>query len=91
MAGLVGAGRTEMLQCLFGVSEPLGGTIEVSGQTIEIHSPSDAIDAGLALVPEDRKQQGLVIDMSIRHNVSLPGLDRNRVAGLFINGSGRSR
>lgn len=91
VSGLVGAGRTEMLQCLFGASQPLGGTIEIDGKSVNLRSPSDAIEAGLALVPEDRKQQGLVIDMSVRHNASLAGLQRNQKPGGFINDDAESQ
>ncbi len=86
VAGLIGAGRSEMLRTLFGVDARLAGTVRIGGQEAKIDSPRDAMDAGLALVPEDRKAQGLVIDMAVRPNVSLAGLHRNRVAGLFRNG-----
>jgi ribose transport system ATP-binding protein len=85
VAGLVGAGRTEMLQVLFGVDQALGGSVEIDGQSVVFESPRDAIEAGLALVPEDRKQQGLVLEMSVRENISLPGLRRHRVGGIFLN------
>jgi len=63
VAGLVGAGRTETLQVLFGVEPAVSGSIEVGGKAVRINTPIDAIDAGLALVPEDRKLQGLVLEM----------------------------
>jgi ribose transport system ATP-binding protein len=85
VAGLVGAGRTEMLRVLFGIDPPRGGTIQVNGRAVRIRNPRDAIAAGIALVPEDRKEQGLVIEMSVRHNVGLAGLMRHRLAGLFLN------
>ena len=86
VAGLVGAGRTEMLRVLFGVDRPVSGTIRINGRPIMLRSPIDAIAAGLALVPEDRKQQGLVLEMSVRENIGLPGLWRNRrpFAGLNL-------
>ncbi len=87
VAGLVGAGRTEMLRTLFGVDPMLAGTIRVDGQPIALHSPRDAINAGLALVPEDRKAEGLVIDMPVRSNVSLASLRRHRRLGVFRNES----
>jgi ribose transport system ATP-binding protein len=71
IAGLVGAGRTEMLESLFGVRPAVGGTIQVAGRPLHLRGPLDAICAGVGLVPEDRKQQGLVLEMSIRHNISL--------------------
>ncbi|MCA9078051.1 MAG: sugar ABC transporter ATP-binding protein [Planctomycetaceae bacterium] len=87
VAGLVGAGRTELLRALFGVDPILGGTIKVAGQKVAIRSSLDAIKAGLALVPEDRKGEGLVIDMPVRSNVSLASLRRNRRLGVFRNGT----
>lgn len=74
LAGLVGAGRTELAGALFGVAPSKTGTIKVDGRPVSIRCPADAIEAGIALVPEDRKQQGLVLEMMIRHNTSLPGL-----------------
>ena len=85
VAGLVGAGRTEMLRTLFGVDRPLAGEISVGGQTVTLKSPEDAINAGIALVPEDRKQQGLILEMAIRHNIGLAGLRRNALSGGFLN------
>tara|TARA_R110002111_G_scaffold2705_4_gene17970 strand:+ start:71871 stop:73403 length:1533 start_codon:yes stop_codon:yes gene_type:complete len=78
ISGLVGAGRTELLQVLFGIDAPRGGTIFVNGKEIHIHSPKDAIKAGLALVPEDRKLQGLILEMAVRENMSLASLSRDR-------------
>jgi ribose transport system ATP-binding protein len=84
VAGLVGAGRTEMLQTLFGVTPALSGTIKVAGRIVTPQSPREAIRAGLALVPEDRKQQGLILEMAVRENMSLPSLRRTQHAG-FLN------
>jgi ribose transport system ATP-binding protein len=74
IAGLVGAGRTELLTTLFGVTPPVAGSIRVAGRPLAPRSPRDAIRAGLALVPEDRKQQGLVLEMAVRENMSLVSL-----------------
>ena len=84
LAGLVGAGRTEVLLSLFGVTPALGGTIHVGGKEISPASPQEAIEAGLALVPEDRKQQGVVLGMPVRENVSLASLRRDQRNG-FLN------
>ena len=82
IAGLVGAGRTELLQVLFGIAPALAGRMFIDGEPRLFHSPADAIRAGLALVPEDRKQQGLILEMAIGDNIGLPGLDRHsRSAG----------
>ena len=85
VSGLVGAGRTEMLRSLFGIDQPLGGKVLVNGKSVELNSPLMAINAGIALVPEDRKLDGLVIDMSVRHNIGLAALSRNRLACGFLN------
>src|SRR5262245_13018744 len=85
VAGLVGAGRTEMLETLFGITPPVAGAIAVAGRSMQIRTPRHAIRGGLALIPEDRKLQGLILEMSIRENVGLPGLFRHRLAGLFLN------
>ena len=84
IAGLVGAGRTELLRVLFGVDRMLGGRILLNGKPVSLTSPMDAINVGLALVPEGRKEQGLIIDMTVRENVSLAGLwkNRRRIGGL---------
>ena len=82
IAGLVGAGRTELLEVLFGIVPALGGRVLIDGAPQVIRTPVDAIRAGLALVPEDRKQQGLILEMALRDNIGLPGLGRyQRVAG----------
>jgi ribose transport system ATP-binding protein len=81
LAGLVGAGRTELLQVLFGIEPARGGTIVVNGTMQQIKTPRDAINAGLALVPEDRKQQGLILEMAVRENISLAALRRAARAG----------
>lgn len=84
IAGLVGAGRTELVQAMFGVDPALDGTVTLDGVTLQNHGPIDAINAGLALVPEDRKQQGLILEMSVRENASLASLRRDQRSG-FLN------
>jgi ribose transport system ATP-binding protein len=85
MAGLVGAGRTELLRVLFGIDDAIRGTIEIEGKLCEFHHPKDAIDAGMVLVPEDRKGQGLVIDWPLDMNGSLPGLDQHLTQKALID------
>ncbi|MCO4847539.1 MAG: sugar ABC transporter ATP-binding protein [Yoonia sp.] len=70
--GLVGAGRTEIAETLFGLRTATAGQIKISGQTVKINSPTDAISHGISLVPEDRKEQGLVLGMNCRDNMTLP-------------------
>ncbi|MEY4185986.1 MAG: Ribose import ATP-binding protein RbsA [Planctomycetota bacterium] len=83
IAGLVGAGRTELLRTLFGIDAPLAGSITADGQPLQLRSPQDAIAAGIALVPEDRKQQGVVLDMAIRQNIGLASAHRHSKAGFL--------
>lgn len=70
--GLVGAGRTEIVETLFGLRDPSGGTILLDGEEVRVSSPADAISKGISLVPEDRKGQGLVLGMNCRDNMTLP-------------------
>lgn len=84
-AGLIGAGRTEMLRALFGIDKPLGGTITFDGQPLDAHDPQAVIGRGMALVPEDRKQHGLIVEMSVRHNIGLPGLRDHSGRGGWLN------
>lgn len=86
IAGLVGAGRTELLQTIFGVTPAIGGVMEIDGKKKEISDPRMAIFSGIALVPEDRKQHGLVLPISVRENSSLPSLKRDSSRG-WINES----
>jgi ABC-type sugar transport system ATPase subunit len=76
LAGLVGAGRTELARCLFGVDPFESGEIRVDGQRVTIRRPQDAVRHGIVLVPEDRKLQGLVLILSVRENITLPVLSR---------------
>ena len=83
-AGLVGAGRTEVVRAIFGVDKILSGEIKLEGQPINFRSPKDAIEHGITLCPEDRKEQGLVLGLTIRSNISIPVLSKIR-KGLFID------
>jgi len=74
LAGLVGAGRTELARALFGIDATHGGTISLDGVTIKFKSSADAVRAGIFLVPEDRKGTGLLLDLTIGENVTLPNL-----------------
>ncbi len=81
--GLVGAGRTEIAETLFGLRDPSAGQILLDGEEVRIHSPADAIAKGISLVPEDRKGQGLVLEMNCRDNMTLPQVDDLK-AGPFV-------
>ncbi|MCP4834306.1 MAG: sugar ABC transporter ATP-binding protein [Phycisphaera sp.] len=77
LAGLVGAGRTELLRAIVGLDPIPSGVVEVDGRPIAIRHPADAAAAGVALVPEDRKADGLLLEESIHENLVLPGLARS--------------
>ncbi|MFK4067187.1 sugar ABC transporter ATP-binding protein [Streptomyces sp. NPDC029674] len=91
LAGLVGAGRSEVARAVFGVDRWDAGTVEVDGRALTNGAPSAAMAAGLALVPEDRRAQGLVMDMSIERNIGLTGLRTTTRAGLMDRGAERGR
>lgn len=75
-AGLVGSGRTNVALALFGIDPADSGKILLDGQPVEITSPKHAIDLGIAYVPEDRRQHGLILELPIVENISLPMLDK---------------
>ena len=83
LAGLVGSGRTETLRMLFGADRPTAGSVEVDGVELSRPSPRRSMAAGLALVPESRKEQGLVMARSVRENMALASLGARR-AGPFV-------
>ena len=76
IAGLVGSGRTEVARAIFGADRAETGTISMNGSRVVIRSPRQGVASGIGLVPEDRKGQGLVLAMPIRHNVTLTCLQR---------------
>lgn len=84
IAGLVGAGRTELVRAIFGADPIDSGKFLIDGERVKINSPRDAIQHGIGLLTEDRKQQGLVLRMSVRENTTLAILER-LTAMLFTN------
>ena len=74
LTGLVGAGRTETVRLLFGADARDFGDIELDGHKLNISSPSDAIEAGICLLTEDRKEHGLILGLSVKENFGLPNL-----------------
>jgi ribose transport system ATP-binding protein len=76
LAGLVGSGRTELLQALAGAARIDGGRVSVHGRELTARTPRDSIDSGIALMPEDRKRQGLVLGMSVKHNIAFASLKK---------------
>lgn len=83
IAGLVGAGRTEMVRAIFGADQRKSGEILVEGKLVAIKMPEDAIRAGIMFIPEDRKLQGMVSILSTRSNVALSNLDRYTKYGVI--------
>jgi ABC-type sugar transport system ATPase subunit len=91
LAGLVGAGRSALARTLFGLRHADAGEILVRGRPVRIRQPSDAIAAGLGLVPEDRREAGLCLDLSIRENVALGHYARRRLASVLSLADDRRR
>jgi rhamnose transport system ATP-binding protein len=83
LAGLVGSGRSEVARAVFGIDRYDAGTVTVAGQPLKKASPAAAMTAGVGYVPEDRRQQGLVMEMSVQQNMALASLGRLRSAGLI--------
>jgi ribose transport system ATP-binding protein len=82
LAGLVGAGRTELARAIFGIDPLLAGQIVVDGENVHISAPREAISQGIYLVPEDRKRCGLLLDVSIAENIALPNMQACSSTGL---------
>ena len=82
LAGLVGAGRSETVETIFGLRRPTGGTIELEGKPFQANWPVQAIRAGIGLIPEDRRRQGIVPDFSVRENLLLAHLGNHDGFGL---------
>lgn len=76
IGGLVGAGRTETARAIFGADAVDSGKVTLRGKLLNIHSPKDAIKAGLCLLPEDRKQQGVLLSMDVKSNVSFASMEK---------------
>jgi inositol transport system ATP-binding protein len=84
VAGLMGAGRTELIEAVFGVTRSHGGGISVDGKAVKINSPADAIRSGMALLTEDRKLTGLYLNASVRENMFIANIN-NYMIGPFIH------
>jgi ribose transport system ATP-binding protein len=87
VAGLVGSGRTEAMRAIFGADPVTSGAVRVRGETVRIREPKDAVQAGICLLTEDRKSQGLILDMSVAQNVTLTRLDAVVERGLLQRGA----
>lgn len=82
--GLVGAGRTEVMQAIFGADKVTAGEVVLNGKTLKITNPGDALDQGIGLIPEDRKNQGVLLGLSVKENVSFSSL-KQAMVGPFVN------
>ena len=89
LAGLMGSGRTELARCVFGIDKLESGEIRMHGQRIDVSDPREAIKARLALIPEDRRAQGLVLEHSVRDNLLLPLLRKIERGLLIDDGKGK--
>jgi ribose transport system ATP-binding protein len=89
LAGLIGSGRTELARAVFGIDSFSEGSIRLDGEPVTIRTPGDAIASGLYLVPEDRKQSGVLLDLTIAENIALPQL-RKLASGGLVSPSGEA-
>ncbi len=83
VAGLVGAGRTEVAQSIFGVHHRVAGTVTIDGEEVRSGSPKKAIQRGLYLAPEDRRHEGVLTTMTVRENITLPAMERYSAGGII--------
>jgi ABC-type sugar transport system ATPase subunit len=83
ISGLMGSGRTELAQTIFGVRPYERGDIRIRGQQVHLKSPQDALKHGMAFLPESRKEEGIVACLSVQHNAALPSLDARQVMGFI--------
>jgi ribose transport system ATP-binding protein len=81
--GLVGAGRSELAQLIFGVRKATGGMIEVDGEPVVIHSPRAAIENGIGFLTENRKEQGLFLELAAQENITMATLERDATFGML--------
>jgi ABC-type sugar transport system ATPase subunit len=86
IAGLMGAGRTELVETIVGARKPSGGAIYLNGKKIVNHNPGDAIQRGIAMVPEDRKKNGVFLKLSIKDNILMSAF-KKCLKGLFLTKS----
>jgi ABC-type sugar transport system ATPase subunit len=90
MAGLIGAGRTELCRAIFGLDSVDSGQVSVTGKPVKLQTPGDAVKAGIALIPEDRGRAGLATGLPINHNVTMASLDNVSRLGFLQHQSERS-
>jgi ribose transport system ATP-binding protein len=85
LAGLVGSGRTELARLIYGADPKAGGTVRIDGKEVNIRSPKDGLDAGITYLTEDRKHQGLFLDMSVKDNINFSVIGRDASGGGVLN------
>jgi ribose transport system ATP-binding protein len=90
LAGLVGSGRSELAEAIFGATPQIAGSVSLDGKPLSIKTPRDAIRQGVYLIPEDRRRVGLITEMSVRENVTLPSLEKYTKSGMIENKSERA-
>lgn len=90
LAGLVGAGRTEVLRSIFGIDRRLAGEVALDGRILPPNNPGVAAQAGIAIVPEDRQRDGLMLEDSVRMNASIVQIARESIAGFIRGGAERA-
>ena len=83
IAGLIGSGRTELFNCVYGLTKKDSGTLTFEGREVEFKSPYEAIKNGIGLVPEERRRQGIFSELSIYENVMIPSYDRVKKSGII--------
>ncbi len=91
IAGLIGSGREELIDTLYGLSVPTQGSIALEGKTLRLNTPADAVANGIVLVPRDRRNDGLVLDMSVADNINLASLDEVAIARMEKRGAAQKR
>ena len=91
LAGLIGSGRTEIARAITGADRPTAGEIRLGGEFVDLRSPRDAIDRGIALLPESRKDQGLFLRLPVRDNITLSHLADLTSFGILRPGPRKSR
>ncbi len=91
LAGLVGSGRTEVVRTILGAEPAEAGSVIVDGRTLDLRHPADAIEAGVAMVPESRRDQGLLMSRSIIENIALVNFAADRVLGWIVRGPERAK
>jgi ABC-type sugar transport system ATPase subunit len=83
ITGLLGAGQNELARAIFGIQEHVSGTIKRNGKIVKIESPSEAVSQGICLLTENRKEEGLILEMNVRENITLPSLAMFRQSKYF--------